>query len=205
MKRALLATTLPLLVLLVASVVPSTARADDPYGLAPGKASPPASSPLATWGGARGTTPVDVTSVSRDSPITRARDMLTRSRLLDDAATIDEKAATELAGRLPAMRAAAKTARERAERSTPEERELMGARADDLEADVVISEAEVTFKRKTAVDNRRIAHELRSRAVRVVREEPAQTQLYDPTASACDPPFRYTADGRKVYRVECLK
>jgi len=206
--RAFLQKTLPLLALFVASVLPSSALADDPYGLAPGKASPP-STAITTWGG-HATTPADATSVSRDAPVTRARDMLTRSRLLDDAATVDEKAATELAGRIGALRTAAKAARERAERAeraAPEERDLLGARADDLEADVVISEAEIVFKRRTAADNRRIAHELRLRAVRAVREEPAQpqTQLYDPTSSACDPPFRYTADGRKIYRVECLK
>lgn len=204
MKRAL-AGRLSLLALVVASVVPSTAFADDPYGLGAGKAPPLTSNAPTTWGGGRGSPPVDATSVSRDAPVTRARDMLTRARYLDDAAAIDEKAATELLGRLTSMRTAAKTARERAERAPAEERELMGARADDLETDIIISEAEVTFKRKTASENRQVARELRLRAVKVVREEPAQTQIYDPTASVCDPPFRYTADGRKIYRVECLK
>ena len=160
---------------------------------------------LATWGG-RTTPPADATSVSRDSPVTRARELLTRSRFLDEAAATDDKAATELAGRLASLRAAAKAARDRADHATPDERELMGARADDLETDVIVSEAEVTFKRKTAADNRRLARELRGRAVKLVREAPsveeATPAVYDPL---CDPPFRFTADGRKVYRVECLK
>jgi hypothetical protein len=128
--------------------------------------------------------------------------MLTRARFLDEAAAIDEKAATELANRLSSLRVAAKTARDKAERATPDERELLGARAEDLETDLVVSEAEVTFKRRTAVENRRVARELRARAVKLVREAPT---FEDPTANACDPPFRFTADGRKSYRVECLK
>ena len=47
-----------------------------------------------------------------------------------------------------------------------------------------------------------IARELRVRAVKLVREAPATEE---PTALACDPPFRYTPDGRKIYRIECLK
>ena len=65
-----------------------------------------------------------------------------------------------------------------------------------------MSEAEVTFKRKTAADNRRVARELRVRAVKLVRDAPAAE---DANTSACDPPFHYTADGRKVYRLECLR
>ena len=93
-------------------------------------------------------------------------------------------------------------ARERADKASPDERELLGARADDLETDVIVSEAEITFKRRTAADNRRVARELRLRAVKLVREAPA---FEDAAATSCDPPFRFTADGRKIYRVECLK
>jgi len=176
--------------------VPGAALADDPYGLGS-----PSSSALTTWGG-HGSSLVDATSVTRDSPVTRARDMLMRARFLDEAAAVDEKAALDLANHLAALRASAKVARERADKATPEERELLGARADDLETDVIVSEAEITFKRRTATENRRVARELRLRAVKLVREAPA---LEDPTANACDPPFRFTNDGRKIYRVECLK
>jgi hypothetical protein len=199
MKPALFGKGLSLVALVVASSSSGAARADnlyEPYGLAPG-----AGSAIATWG-SRTAPPADATSVARDAPATRARDMLSRARFLDDAASVDEKAATELAARIPSLRTAAKAARDRAERGTPEERELLGARAEDLETDVVISEAEITFKRSTAAENRRTAHELRLRAMRLVREP---TRTDEPVASACDPPFRYTADGRKVYRVECLK
>jgi hypothetical protein len=193
MKRALLAAV-------VALFVPSMALADDPYGLGPSAAAPG----RPTWGGHGGTS--DATSTSRrDAPVTKAREMLTRARSLDEAAAIDEKAATELAAKLPALRIEAKAARDRAERATAEQRELLGTRAEDLETDVIISDAEVTFKRKTAAENRQLAHELRLRAVKVLREEPTPSAIYDPTGSSCDPPFRYTQDGRKVYRVECLK
>jgi len=95
--------------------------------------------------------------------------MLTRARFLDEAATVDEKAALDLANHLAALRASAKVARERADKATPEERELLGARAEDLETDVIVSEAEITFKRRTASENRRVARELRMRAVKLVR------------------------------------
>jgi hypothetical protein len=194
-------------VALVATVAaPATALADDPYGLASPKpsgtgATSASSRPLTTWGG-HGSSFDDATSASRDAPVGRAREMLTRARFLDEAATVDEKSATELATRIGALRASAKTARERAEKAAPEDRELLGARAEDLETDVIVSEAEIAWKRRTAADNRRVARELRVRAVKLVRETPASE---DPTANACDPPFRFTADGRKIYRVECLK
>lgn len=196
MKRVLLAP----FAFVFALALPGTALADDPYGLSPGSASSSPST-LTTWGG-HGSAVVDATSVSRDSPVTRAREMLTRARFLDEAATVDEKAAIDLANRLGTLRASAKVARERADKASPEERELLGARADDLETDLIVSEAEVTFKRRTAAENRRVARELRLRAVKLVREAPV---FEDPTANVCDPPFRFTADGRKTYRVECLK
>src|SRR5690242_20482231 len=116
MKRVLLA---PFAVAFVLAV-PRAALADDPYA-------------LTTWGG-RGGSVVDATSVSRDAPVTRAREMLTRARFLDEAATVDEKAALDLVNRLGSLRAAAKVARERAEKAaTPEDRELLGAHAEDLE------------------------------------------------------------------------
>lgn len=207
MKRALLGAGLSLFAFTVACALPGTAFADDPYGLSPGSALAPSSSgsSLATWGGggSRTGSVVDATSVSRDAPVTRARDLLSRARFLDEAANIDEKAAIDLAARLATLRTSAKAARDRVDRATPEERELLGARAEDLETDIIVSEAEVTFKRRTAFENRRVARELRMRAVKLVREAPA---FEDATASAsCDPPFRYTADGRKIYRVECLK
>lgn len=204
MKRALLGKAFTLGVLVGASVLcgaPGTALADDPYGLAPGHA--PSSGSIATWGSGRTGSLADATSVARDAPVTRAREMLTRARFLDDAAAVDEKAATELATKLVTLRAAAKTARDRVEKAAPEEREVLGARAEDLEADVIVSEAEIGFKRRTAADNRRVARELRLRAVKLVREAPLTDDT--PAASSCDPPFRYTADGRKIYRVECLK
>jgi hypothetical protein len=202
MKCPPLAKGLTLAALTIACLLPGVARADDPYGLAPGSGLGGGTT-FATWGNPHGNGPVaDATSVARTSPITRARDMLTRARFLDEAAVLDEKAASELAGKLNAMRAAAKAARITADRATGDEKELLGARAEDLETDVVVSEAEVTFKRKTAVDNRRVARELRMRAVKLVRDAPATE---DANANACDPPFHYTADGRKIYRLECLR
>jgi hypothetical protein len=218
MKRALLVKGLPLVAGLVslASLVslPRTASADDPYNPGdPWGAASGASrgTTFSTWG--VGHAPAaDATSLSRDAPVTRAREMLMRARFLDEAAAIDEAAAAVLVVRLASMRTSAKIAREKAEKATPEEREALGARADDLETDVVVSEAEVGFKRRTAAENRRVARDLRLRAVKLVREAPAldkatadKATAEEAAAQSCDPPFRYAADGRKLYRVECLK
>lgn len=147
----------------------------------------------ATWG-------VAVPTTGEDTPVGRARDLLARARLLDEAAAADEKSASEIGMRLPALRASAKAARDRADHASGGDREPLVSRAEDLEADLAVSEAETTAKRQSALENRRVARELRTRAVRLVREAPSE-----PPSSPCDPPYRFTADGRKIYRIECLK
>ncbi len=139
---------------------------------------------------------------AEESPVAKARELLARARLLDEAATADEKAAAEIATRLPALRSSAKAARDRADRAAGDDREVLVARAEDLEADLAVSEAETAAKRRSAAENRRIARELRARAVRIVREAPIDAPV---VANACDPPYRFTASGLKVYRVECLE
>jgi hypothetical protein len=148
----------------------------------------------ATWGVTATTPSTD------DTPVGRARDLLARARLLDEAAAADEKSANEIGTRLPTLRASAKTARDRADHASGNDRETLVSRAEDLEADLAVSEAEATAKRQSALENRRVARELRTRAVRLVREAPSE-----PPSSPCDPPYRFTADGRKIYRIECLK
>jgi hypothetical protein len=179
-----------LVVLLTSLLAASTAGADGTCTATPaGAASTPGASSAST-------------PAREESPVTRARDLLARAKLLDEAATADEKAATELTARLPALRASAKTARDRADRAPGDDREVLVSRAEDLEADLTVSEAEAAVKRRVAADNRRVARELRTRAVRLVRETPSEPASTDTT---CDPPYRYTVDGRKIYRIECLK
>lgn len=192
MRYAVLATA----TLLAATVASPDAHADGKCTNAP-----PASA-LSTWGAAGAPATGDTRPVPEESPVTRARDLLARARLLDEAATTDDKSAIEIAARLPTLRTTAKTARDRADRAFGPDRETLVSRAEDLEADLAVSEAEVTAKRRSAAENRRVARELRARAVQLVRDAPVEPQSTKPT---CDPPYRYTADGRKVYRVECLK
>lgn len=138
-----------------------------------------------------------------DEPVSRARELLSRARSLDVAATQDEKLAAEVTSRLPTLRASAKAARSRADHASGDDREMLIAQAEDLEADVAISEAEITHRRRTANENRRQARELRAHAIHVVRDA-APTPA--PAASApCEPPYRITATGRKIYRIECLR
>lgn len=188
------------------AVATSPARADE----RPAASTPPVCTPAAPASTAAHASPPASSSSSSaspsstdESPVARARDLLARARLLDEAALGDEKSAVEIAARLPALRATAKTARDKADRASGEDRETLVSRAEDLEADVAISEAETTAKKRAAVDNRRMARELRARAVRLVREAPVESPAN--AGSPCDPPYRYTADGRKIYRVECLK
>jgi hypothetical protein len=137
-----------------------------------------------------------------ESAVGRARELLGRARFLDEAAATSEKEAIDLDKRLPALRIAAKAARDRADRSKDAEHDALLSKAEDLEADVVISEAELVLMRRIASEDRRVARELRAKAVRLVRESAGEEA---PVSSTCDPPFRFTPDGRKIYRVECLK
>lgn len=154
----------------------------------------------ATWG-ASGTSAA--ASPVLDSPVARARDLLARARLLDETANTDEKSSTEIASRLPTLRNAAKVAREKADHATSADKESLVAHAEELEADVVVSEAEVISRKRAAIDNRQTAAALRARAIHIVREGAADTIA--PVSSNCDPPFRFTSDGRKIYRIECFR
>jgi hypothetical protein len=164
-------------------------------------AEPCTPAPIATWGATPASNAVTAAPVL-DSPVARARDLLARAKILDEQATSDEKSSAELAVRLPQLKATAKVAREKAEKATGEERDRAIALAEELEADVTVSEAEIIAKKRSAADNRQTASMLRARALHIVREgaEPAAAP-----SSSCDPPFRFTPDGRKIYRVECFR
>ncbi len=190
------------------------ACADDPYVVAPSIVPTHVAEPRVTWASSRtvSTASHEASTSSRDlpdSPVVRARDSLLRARSLDEAASLDERAADEIAAKLQEMMAAAKGARATADKSPPETRERLKARADDLEVDVAVSEAEITDKRRTAADQRSAARELRSHALALVRQPQVvqeRAALASASASAsCDPPFSYTPEGHKVYRVACLK
>src|SRR5262245_11264422 len=131
-----------------------------------------------------------------ESPISRAHDLLTRAKLLDETTTSDEKSAAEITLRLPTLRTTAKIAHDRADKANGDDREALVSRAEDLEADLAVSKTETIAKKKSTADNRRAAHELRARAVRLVREAPTDPQGL---GSPCDPPYRFTSDGRKIY------
>ncbi len=182
---------------IVAVALAGAARADEPTN--PFAASSPPGAPVTI-----GTAPPSASAAQRpiaaeELVVGRAREMLMRARFLDEAATNDDKTAADIAARLPTLRTAAKGARDRADKAKDPEKDALVARAEDLEAELAVSEAELAMKKRSAAEDRRVARELRVRAVRLVRDGG------DELASVCDPPFRYTADGRKIYRVECLK
>ena len=158
----------------------------------------PPAAPKVTWGGAAS---VPAASAVDESPVSKARDLMARAKFLDDVATNEERASVELAAKLPALRAAAKAAREKADKATAADKIALEAKAEELETDVTVSEAETAEKKKAAADNRKVARDLRARAVKMVKEPAVERD----DASSCDPPFRFTADGRKIYRLECLK
>ncbi len=140
-----------------------------------------------------------------DAGVGRARELLARARMLDESATNDEKLASDLTKAIPALRSAAKAARERVSRPEAQNRpdhEALVARAEELEAELAIDEVDVAVKKHAAAENRRLARELRALAVRVVKEPAALAEA--DAQNPCDPPYRYTADGRKIYRVECF-
>jgi hypothetical protein len=139
-----------------------------------------------------------------DAPVGRARDLLARARLLVESAGSVEKLAVDRSKALPALRLAATAARERAARSDASrpDHEAVVARAEELEAELAVDEVDVAVKRHAAAESRRIARELRVLAVRIVKEPPALAESV--AATPCDPPYRFTNDGRKIYRVECF-
>lgn len=89
---------------------------------------------------------------------------MARAKFLDDAATGDERAAVELAAKMAPLRAAAKTAREKTDKSTSADKVALEAKVEELDTDVTVTEAEATEKRRSADDNRRVARDLRARA-----------------------------------------
>lgn len=172
-------------------VVASPAYADE-------KCPTPPPAPKVTWGA---TPSASATPAVDESPVSKARDLMARAKFLDDVATADERASTDLAAKLTPLRATAKAARDKAEKATAADKIALDAKAEDLETDVTVTEAEAAERKKSAADNRRVARELRARAVKIVKEPPAERD----DAMSCDPPFRFTPDGRKIYRLECLK
>jgi hypothetical protein len=169
--------------------VASSAYADE-------KCPTPPAAPKVTWGA----TPSATAPAVDDSPVSKARDLMARAKFLDEVATTEELSAIALAAKLPALRTAARTARDKADKSSTVEKLALEAKAEELETDVTITEAEAAEKKKAAADNRRVARELRARAVKIVKEPVEREDV-----SSCDPPFRFTLDGRKIYRLECLK
>jgi hypothetical protein len=114
------------------------------------------------------------------SPVALARELLVRARRLDESATVDEKVASTLAAELPAKRTAAKAARDAADKATIEQKAAADARAEDLETDVIVSEAEITARRNAATEDRRMAKDLRARAVRLAQGNAAELQRTRP-------------------------
>lgn len=170
----------------------SSAHADE-------KCPTPPAMPKVTWGATPSATPP--AAPVDESPVSKARDLMARAKFLDDVATTEERASVDLTAKLPALRAAAKTAREKADKASAADKIALEAKAEELETDVTVSEAEATEKKKAAADNRKVARDLRARAVKMVKEPAIERD----EVSSCDPPFRFTADGRKIYRLECLK
>jgi len=98
--------------------------------------------------------------------------------------------------RPPALRAGGKVAREKADKATTADKVALDAKAEEIETDVTVTEAEATEKRKSAADNRRVARDLRARAVKMVKEPPPERA---DEAATCDPPVPFPPDERKTY------
>lgn len=177
-------------------------------GTAFAECTPASTAPIATWGvvppapaapSPANVAPTLVTQgpIEEASPVHRARDLLERAKVLEESAAVDDRAATTLTQRLPSLTNAAKVARDRASRAPTDP--TLGAQAETLEADVAVTEAEIASHRSAAAEHRRLARDLRSRALRLVKDPPVVVE------TSCDPPYRFTADGRKSYRLECLR
>jgi len=199
---------LRLIVVLGTFLSPTVAFAQAPAPAPPPPVCTPASRPaMSAYADAPGA------EDAQPSVVSRARDLLGRARFLDESALSDERVAADLDKKLPQLRdMLAKTLH--AADARPQERQALVAKAESIDADITVSEAEILVRRRSAVDNRRVARELRERAVALVKGEsaapPATSKvnaglpLYLPVQRECTPPFAFTSDGRKVYKVECL-
>jgi hypothetical protein len=117
------------------------------------------------------------------SPVALARELLVRARRLDESAAVDDKVAATLAAELPAKRTAAKLAREAADKATGDQKPAADARAEDIETDVIVTEAEITARRNAALEDRRMAKDLRARAVRLAQGNAAELSRMRPRHS----------------------
>lgn len=166
----------------------TTARAEEPKPAA-----------RTTWG-----TPESERGENLETPPSRARSMLARARFLDEAAGAEERIARDLTAALPAKRTAATAARAKVAHGPPEFKDVFTADAENLEAELAVSEAEIDFRKRLASEDRAIARDLRVRAVRVARDAMGGPTS-DALATSCDPPFYYSGDGLKKYRMECFR
>jgi hypothetical protein len=119
--------------------------------------------------------PVAAHADEADPPVTQARDMLTRAKQLDEVAKTAEREVITLEQRLPGLRTSAEAARKRAKNGE----QALVAEAENLEADLIVSEAEVASKRKASIEARETAHTLRSHAVRLVIVAPPAKSDFD--------------------------
>lgn len=145
-----------------------------------------------------------------DDPTVRARRLLDRARTLDEGAARNEAAARDVELRLPKLRADARAAREAVNRAPVAARASAEARAEDLEADVAVSESELTLKRRLAVEQRRQARELRSTAITIAKDGVSAGDAATRSASSedflgCARPLQLSPDGSKVFRIECFR
>jgi hypothetical protein len=126
-----------------------------------------------------------------DGRITRARELLGRARKADESATQDQKVANELSKKLDGLRQQAIAARRSADVAQPQDREDAVALAEQAEAELALSEAEIVQRRTAATDARKAARDLRDRALRVMRgEEKAAAAVPRPLGSReCRSPF----------------
>ena len=118
------------------------------------------------------------------SPVSLARELLLRARRLDESATVDERTAATLVAELPGKRNAAKAARDAAKKAPADQQAALEAKAEDLETDVIVTEAEITARRNAAVEDRRMAKDLRARAVRLAQGNEAELRKLRPARHA---------------------
>jgi hypothetical protein len=142
--------------------------------------------PMALIGAVALPAPAQAQNTFASSPVALARELVLRARRLDESATIDERAATALAAELPAKRSAAKVAREVANKATIDSKPALEARAEDLETDVIVTDAEITARRNAAAEDRRMAKDLRARAVRLAQGNEAELRKLRPRSHQSD-------------------
>ncbi len=128
-----------------------------------------------------------------DLRIGRARELLVQARTIDDQAGLLDERTDKLGQGILRKRVDVRELRDRAKAAAADQRAGVVAQAENMEAEVVIDEAEQKRLRTRAEELRKTARQMRAEALREARGEGAK-KLTDKEEAPKAPPFHWSFD-----------